>query len=118
MYGRLRWNKPAQTITSGYGSMGQGRYVHPGRRRHSLRTRRSPPDDPDWFDLKEATTRAQLAHMIGTAVPPLLGLDIGRLVLPLFSSSAWLGCGAATPCGLVQAVGVRLRPLASSLKAA
>src|SRR5262249_45669618 len=33
MYGRLWWDKPAQTITSGYGSMGQGRYVHPGRRR-------------------------------------------------------------------------------------
>ena len=33
MYGRLHWDAPAQTITTGFGSMGQGRYVHPGRRR-------------------------------------------------------------------------------------
>src|SRR5690606_5320498 len=32
-YGRLRWDKPAQTLTSGFGSMGQGRYVHPLQRR-------------------------------------------------------------------------------------
>ena len=33
MYGRLDWDKPAQTVTTGFGSMGRGRYVHPGRRR-------------------------------------------------------------------------------------
>ncbi len=33
MYGRLWWDQPAQTITTGFGSMGQGRYVHPTRRR-------------------------------------------------------------------------------------
>ena len=29
MYGRLSWGAPAQTITTGFGSMGQGRFVHP-----------------------------------------------------------------------------------------
>ncbi|WP_457307088.1 DNA cytosine methyltransferase, partial [Polaromonas sp. P5_E6] len=33
MYGRLKNDEPAQTITSGFGSMGQGRFVHPNRRR-------------------------------------------------------------------------------------
>jgi DNA (cytosine-5)-methyltransferase 1 len=33
MYGRLRWDEPAQTVTSGFGSPGQGRYVHPSQRR-------------------------------------------------------------------------------------
>lgn len=88
MYGRLRWNKPAQTITSGYGSMGQGRYVHPGRPRtltpHEAARLQTIPD---WFDFKAATTRSTLARMIGNAVPPLLGTDIGRLVLPMFVSA-------------------------------
>ena len=47
MYGRLRWDLPAQTITSGYGSMGQGRMStrtaggrsHPTRRPGSSRSR-------------------------------------------------------------------------------
>ena len=88
MYGRLRWNEPAQTITSGYGSMGQGRYVHPGRRCML------PPHEaarlqtiPDWFDFQHATTRGALARMIGNAVPPLLGIDIGRLLLPCLIST-------------------------------
>ncbi|MEW6637206.1 MAG: DNA cytosine methyltransferase, partial [Actinomycetota bacterium] len=33
IYGRLRWDRPAQTITTGFNSMGQGRNVHPARRR-------------------------------------------------------------------------------------
>src|SRR5207249_2137082 len=33
MYGRLNYDEPAQTITSGFGSPGQGRYIHPTCRR-------------------------------------------------------------------------------------
>jgi DNA (cytosine-5)-methyltransferase 1 len=83
MYGRLRWDAPAQTITSGYGSMGQGRYVHPGRRRtltpHEAARLQTIPD---WFAFVQAGTRTQIARMIGNAVPPFLGLALGRLLLP------------------------------------
>ncbi len=70
MYGRLNWDKPAQTITSGYGSMGQGRYVHPAE------TRTLTPHEaarlqfvPDFFDLERVAGRGRLARMIGNVAP-------------------------------------------------
>ncbi|MBX3271028.1 MAG: DNA mismatch endonuclease Vsr [Sandaracinaceae bacterium] len=82
MYGRLRWNQPAQTITTGFGSPGQGRYLHP------TRSRTLTPHEaariqffPDWFDFSAATTRAALARVIGNAVPPKLGYALARYLL-------------------------------------
>ena len=31
IYGRLRWDKPAGAITTGFSSPGRGRYIHPAR---------------------------------------------------------------------------------------
>lgn len=83
MYGRLHWDAPAQTITSGFGSMGQGRHVH------SLRPRVITPHEaarlqtiPDWFRFRPGTPRTLLAEMIGNAVPPLFNAAIGRHLLP------------------------------------
>jgi DNA (cytosine-5)-methyltransferase 1 len=88
MYGRLRWDAPAQTITSGYGSMGQGRYVHPSKRRtltpHEAARLQTIPD---WFAFDQASTRTQIARMIGNAVPPSLGLALGRRLLPALAAS-------------------------------
>lgn len=44
MYGRLSWDDPAPTITTGFGSMGQGRFVHPSRAR-TITARSSPAPD-------------------------------------------------------------------------
>ncbi|WP_323828878.1 DNA cytosine methyltransferase [Pseudomonas sichuanensis] len=73
MYGRLEWNGVAQTLTSGFGSMGQGRYVHP------LRKRVITPHEaariqglPDWLNYSEVKMRSNLQKMIGNAVPPAL----------------------------------------------
>jgi DNA (cytosine-5)-methyltransferase 1 len=70
MYGRLRWDRPAQTITSGYGSMGQGRYVHP-RERRTLTPHEAARLQliPDFFDFSEVASREAWAQMIGNAAP-------------------------------------------------
>jgi DNA (cytosine-5)-methyltransferase 1 len=77
MYGRLSWDKPAQTITSGYGSIGQDRYMHPDR------PRALPPHEaarlqgfPDYFKFDGVRRRSDLATLIGNAVPPTLPCNL------------------------------------------
>lgn len=83
MYGRLRWSRPAQTITTGFGSMGQGRYVHPQRKRTLTPHEAARLQTfPDWFNFGEKTPRGVLATVIGNAVPPFLTLEIGKKLLP------------------------------------
>ncbi len=81
MYGRLRWDSPAQTITSGYGSMGQGRFVHPKEMRtltpHEAARLQTFPD----FFRFQAANRGTLAQLIGNAVPPLGNTLIGDTLL-------------------------------------
>jgi DNA (cytosine-5)-methyltransferase 1 len=73
VYGRLRWNAPAQTITSGFGSMGQGRYIHPRRRRLITPHEAARIQGfPDFFDFSPAGGVTSLRKMIGNAVPPPL----------------------------------------------
>lgn len=82
MYGRLRWDEPAQTITTGFGSPGQGRYLHPSRPR-TLTPHEAARIQffPDWFDFSAARTRDLLARVIGNAVPPKLGYVLARYLL-------------------------------------
>ena len=70
VYGRMHWDKPAQTITTGFGSCGQGRFVH------SEQQRTLTPHEaarvqfiPDFFDFGPQR-RGALQAMIGNAVPP------------------------------------------------
>lgn len=73
IYGRIYQDRPAQTITTGFGSMGQGRFVHP------TRPRTITPHEaarlqfiPDWFDFSVVEHRSRVAELIGNAVPPKL----------------------------------------------
>jgi DNA (cytosine-5)-methyltransferase 1 len=70
MYGRLRWDRPAQTITSGFGSMGQGRYVHPSLPR-TLTAHEAARLQllPDFVRLDLAPGRQQRARIIGNVAP-------------------------------------------------
>lgn len=73
VYGRLHLDRPAQTLTSGYGSMGQGRNIHPAERRtiNSHEARRIQ-GFPDIFDFTAAQSLTELRKMIANAVPPQL----------------------------------------------
>ncbi len=76
MYGRLWWNRPAQTLTTGFRSVGQGRFVHPKRRRaltaHEAARLQSIPDYYDFGDEKPTA----VATLIGNAVPPKLAYAV------------------------------------------
>ncbi|MFF3063521.1 DNA cytosine methyltransferase [Oerskovia sp. NPDC057915] len=73
MYGRLTWSQPAQTITSGFGSMGQGRYGHPSQPRTLTPHEAARIQGfPDYFHFDTTVTRTQLSVIIGNAVPPAL----------------------------------------------
>jgi DNA-methyltransferase (dcm) len=82
VYGRLHWDRPSPTITSGFYSVGQGRYVHPSRRR-TLTAREAARIQffPDWFDFSAAPGRMALAAMIGNAVPMKLSYAITRALV-------------------------------------
>ncbi len=71
MYGRMNLQKPSQTITSGFGSMGQGRYVHPTQRRLLTAHEAARLQGfPDFFDFSRVPAVTALREMIANAVPP------------------------------------------------
>ena len=85
MYGRLKWAEPAQTITSGFGSMGQGRFVHPSRERvitpHEAARIQGFSDK---FKFSCADKRTKLHQMIGNAVPPPIAIILASIFLQKF----------------------------------
>ena len=83
VYGRLRWDKLAQTITSGFYCMCMGRYVHPEQRR-TLTAHEAARLQffPDFFDFTPARSRTKLAEIIGNAVPPKGAYAVARSIIP------------------------------------
>ena len=83
MYGRMSWDAPAQTVTTGFNSMGQGRYVHPQDRRvitpHEAARLQMLPD---YLDFGLVQSRKNLAKMLGNAVPPSLTFELGKRLIP------------------------------------
>ncbi len=77
IYGRLAWDRPSQTITTGFYSMCMGRYVHPSRRR-TLTAHEAARLQyiPDWFSFDTVNHRTALARMIGNAVPSRLSYAV------------------------------------------
>lgn len=89
VYGRLRWDRLSQTITSGFYSMCMGRYVHPEQRR-TLTAHEAARLQffPDFYDFSPATSRSKLAVIIGNAVPPKGAYAIARSIIPTLEPEA------------------------------
>ena len=90
-YGRLHWDKPAQTITTGFTCMGQGRYVHPSHPRtltpHEAARLQGFPDFFD-FTIGGRSSRTGWSKLIGNAVPPQLSMAV---IGPVLKRIAELG---------------------------
>jgi DNA (cytosine-5)-methyltransferase 1 len=87
VYGRMNWDEPSSTITAGFGSTGQGRFMHPERCLVTGKGRTLTPHEaarvqtfPDWFDIS-GKRRGVLSKTIGNAVPPLLGMYVAKVAL-------------------------------------
>lgn len=83
VYGRIKAGLPAPTMTTGFQTMGRGRFVHPSQPR--LLTPHEAARIqffPDFFEFG-TTYRAELARAIGNAVPPKLGFVIALTLLSL-----------------------------------
>ena len=78
VYGRMREDRPAPTITTGFTTPGRGRFVHP-RKRRTLTPREAaavqgfPVNYRFVTDASSLPARARLAKWIGDAVPMPLG---------------------------------------------
>ncbi len=81
VYGRLNWEEAAPTVTTGFGSTGQGRFVHP-RRRRTLTPHEAARLQfiPDFFEFP-VEKRGALQTMIGNAVPPKMSYCIALELL-------------------------------------
>lgn len=81
VYGRMYPDRPAPTITRGFGSTGQGRFVHPMRQR-SITPHEAARIQflPDWFDFGD-TARRKLQMLIGNAVPPKFGFVLATALI-------------------------------------
>lgn len=77
IYGRMAWERPSQTVTTGFYSMCMGRYVHPSQRRTITAHEAARLQYiPDWFSFDTVEKRTAMARMIGNAVPSRLSYAV------------------------------------------
>lgn len=85
VYGRMEGSKYSPTLTTQFYSYGTGRFGHPTEDRAiSLREGallQSFPEDYAFVENKEDIKITKIARQIGNAVPPRLGLHIGRSIV-------------------------------------
>ena len=81
IYGRMKWDEPAPTITTKFHSISNGRFGHPSENRGlSLREGATLQTFPSHYSFKE-TSMGKVAKHIGNAVPPELAKKIAHQLL-------------------------------------
>lgn len=85
VYGRMSWNEPAPTITTQFYGLGNGRFGHPEQDRAlSLREGallQSFPCNYEFVPAGQFLGFKKIGRMIGNAVPPAIGLAIGKSIV-------------------------------------
>ena len=80
VYGRMTWGNVSPTITTQFTSYGSGRFGHPEQNRAlSIREGALLQTFPIEYDFGDFPS-AKLSRHIGNAVPPQLGVVIGRQI--------------------------------------
>ena len=76
VFGRMRWDSPAPTITARFDSFSRGMFGHPEQDRSvSLREGALLQSFP--LDYNFAGSKVEIARQIGNAVPPRLAEALG-----------------------------------------
>lgn len=92
VYGRMRWDEPAPTLTTQFYSFGSGRFGHPSQARGlSLREGailQGFPDNYSFLPLGHPVQFKVLGRLIGNAVPVDLGRVIGESIIDHVTSHA------------------------------
>ena len=81
VYGRLRWDQPAGTITTHFRTPGCGRFIHPLKERtltmHEAARLQTFPDSFEFFPPHVTLSNQTVQTAIGNAVPPKLAFVMG-----------------------------------------
>lgn len=81
IYGRMWWDRPSPTITTKFFSISNGRFAHPDEDRGiSLREGAVLQSFPKTYKFK-GTSIANIARMIGNAVPPKYATALGKAII-------------------------------------
>ncbi len=85
VYGRMKWDQPAPTMTTQFYGYGNGRFGHPEQNRAiSLREGaifQSFPKNYKFVEPGQPVHRRVIGRLIGNAVPPQLGKVIGQTLI-------------------------------------
>ncbi len=82
VYGRMWWDRPAPTLTTGCTNVTRGRFAHPQEDRAiTLREAARLQTFPNPYRF--AGSRREIAGQIGNAVPPLLAAVLGGYILSI-----------------------------------